>query len=135
MTECLARVNPSAHRTDELLHKIANACMEVKAKDVVGLDVREVFDLSDYFVVATGRSDRQVQGIANRILSVLNETGTEVVSIEGFEDGHWILIDTGDIVVHVFYESMREHYDIEALWARAKKVDLNGSQKASRVAA
>lgn len=135
MTECLARNKPIDGNADDLMRKIANACLEVKAKDVVGLDVRGVFDLSDYFIIATGRSDRQVQGIANRVLALLEDEGANLVSIEGFEDGHWVLIDTGDIVVHVFYEPKREHYDIEALWARARKLDLSGGAKSAKAAA
>lgn len=135
MSERLARRNSMDGSADDLMRKIASACLEVKAKDVVGLDVRGIFDLSDYFILASGRSDRQVQGIANRVLALLEEQGANLVSIEGFEDGHWILIDTGDIVVHVFYEPKREHYDIESLWARARKVDLNTGPKSAKVAA
>jgi ribosome-associated protein len=106
-----------------IVKRVVSACEEVKAKDVTVLDVHSISDFADYFVVATGRSDRQVQGITNRVCEELYRNGLRPLSVEGYEDGQWVLIDCGEVVVHVFYEPMREHYDLESLWMRAKKLE------------
>ena len=108
----------------EITSRIANASGDAKGKDLTILDVRGVFDLSDYFIVVSGRSDRHAQGICNRVLDELHELGVEPVSIEGLEDGQWILVDFGDVVMHVFYEPVRKRYDIESLWMRAKRLEV-----------
>jgi ribosome-associated protein len=108
----------------EIASRIANACGDAKGKELAVLDVRQIFDLSDYFIVVSGRSDRHVQGICNRVLEELKQLGIEPQSIEGLNDGQWVLIDFGDVVMHVFYEPIRVHYDIESLWMRAKKLEV-----------
>ncbi len=106
----------------DLTKLILSATAEVKAMEAVALDLRKVSDIADYFVIASGKSDRQVQGIANRVIESAAEQGLEPISIEGFETGHWILIDFGDVVTHVFYEPVRQHYDLENLWWKAERV-------------
>lgn len=108
----------------QIVKRVVGACEEVKGKDLTILDVRSLSDFADYFVVVSGRSDRQVQGITNRIADELFKTGVKPLSVEGYEDSQWVLIDCGDVVVHVFYEPVREHYDIESLWMRAGRVPL-----------
>jgi ribosome-associated protein len=103
---------------------VVSACEEVKGRDTLVLDVHSISDFADYFVVVSGRSDRQVQGITNRVVDELCRLGVKPLSVEGYEDGQWVLIDCGDVVVHVFYEPMREFYDIESLWMRAKKLQV-----------
>jgi len=103
---------------------IVNACHDAKGREVTVLDVSEVFDLADYFVIVSGRSDRQVQGICNRIMGSLGDRRIEPISIEGFDDGHWVLLDFEDVIVHVFYEPVRGRYDLEGLWIRANKLDM-----------
>lgn len=112
------------HQAFEVLHLITNACTEAKGRDLKVLNVSELFGLSDYFVIVSGRSDRQVQGIANRILESLEKAGVETPQVEGMDQCHWVLIDCGDMVVHIFYEPVREHYGIENLWGQAKQVPL-----------
>lgn len=104
--------------------RVVNACEEVKGKDVSILDVRTLSDLADFFVVVSGRSDRQVQGITNRVIEELLRSGARPISVEGYEDGQWVLVDCGDVVVHIFYEPAREFYDIESLWMRAKRLSM-----------
>ena len=103
---------------------IIDACSEAKGRDISVLRVSQVFDLADYFVIDSGRSDRQVQGISNRVLESLEKIGVKPNSMEGFEEGQWVLLDIGDVIVHVFYEPLRRHYDIESLWRRAKKLEI-----------
>lgn len=100
---------------------VLHACSETKARDLTILNVEQVFSLSSLFIIASGRSDRQVQGICNRIRMSLEEHGLTPISIDGYEQGHWILMDYGDVVVHVFYEPVREHYGLESLWSGAQR--------------
>lgn len=104
--------------------KILECASEAKGKDLALLDVSSVFDMASFFVIVSGRSDRQVQGISNRIQLTLEEQGIKPISKDGFEEGHWVLLDYGDVIVHVFYEPMRDHYDLERLWKNAMKVEL-----------
>jgi ribosome-associated protein len=121
----------------QLAHKTANIADEAKGIDVVMLDVSTVFNLADYFIVASGKSDRHVQGICNRILAELSEKyKLEPLAIEGYEKAHWILMDYGDVIIHIFYEQERNHYSIESLWMEAVRVNWKNKQrKREKVAA
>jgi ribosome-associated protein len=98
--------------------------LEKKAYDLVVLDVRGLTSLADYFVICTGRSDTQVQAIALSIDENLGRMGLKPLSREGFATGHWVLIDYGDVIVHAFYEPVREYYDLERLWGHAPSLQL-----------
>lgn len=98
--------------------------LDRKAYDLLLLDVSELTSLADYFLICTGRSDTQVQAIAQSIEEGLSALGRKPRTIEGMSGGHWVLMDYGDVVVHVFLESAREFYDLERLWARAPVVQL-----------
>lgn len=108
----------------DLALKILECASDAKGKDLALLDVSSVFDLASFFVIVSGRSDRQVQGISNRIQLTLEEMGIQPTSKDGFDEGHWVLLDYGDVIVHVFYGPMREHYDLERLWKNSMKVEL-----------
>lgn len=114
----------------EIVERVISACMDAKGRDIVILDVAEVFGLADNFIVVSGRSDRQSQGIANKVIDHLAREGVKPTSIQGFEEGHWIVVDYDDVVVHVFYEPARMHYNIESLWAKAGRhtVDSKSGQ-------
>lgn len=98
--------------------------LDKKAYDLLLLDVREQTALADYFLICTGRSDTQVQAIAQSVDEHLSKLGRRPRAIEGLGTGHWVLIDFGDVIVHVFLESVRAFYDLERLWARASVVTL-----------
>jgi ribosome-associated protein len=108
----------------ELATIIVNACSDARAKEPVVLNVKPISDIADNFIIVSGRSDRHVQGITNKIIAALEPLGLAPESVEGFDKAHWVLIDLGEIVVHVFYEPIREYYDLEGLWARATKVPM-----------
>jgi ribosome-associated protein len=94
-----------------------------RGRDVVILDLREQTPMFDYFVVVTGTSRRQLHSISEEIDHVLKrEYGDRRLGIEGFADSHWILLDFGDVVVHMFDDETRQYYDLEHLWAGAKRV-------------
>jgi ribosome-associated protein len=106
-----------------LVSMIVHACDDAKVENLTVLDVSKVFSLADYFLVCSGRSDRQVLGIANRISQELEEKGHQPLAIEGTDQAHWVLMDYGDVVVHIFYEPERSRYNIEDLWLNAKKIE------------
>lgn len=102
------------------------AAMRKKALDVIALDVRARTTVADYFVICSGSSNRQVQAIAEAIELDLKKSGFYPLGIEGFTHGSWILLDYGDIVMHIFYQPVREFYELERLWADAPRVILEG---------
>jgi ribosome-associated protein len=98
--------------------------LEKKAYDLVVMEVRDITSIADYFIVCSGRSDRQVQGIAQGIEENLRARGVRPHSVEGAGRGQWVLMDFSDVIVHIFYEPVREFYDLEGLWGDAPRVEL-----------
>jgi ribosome-associated protein len=98
--------------------------LDKKACDLVVLDVHEHTSIADYFIVCSGRSDRQVQSIAQGIEENAADEGFKPFAAEGTQRGHWALIDFSDVIVHVFYEPVREFYDLDGLWGHAPKAKL-----------
>ena len=107
----------------DLVAAAAGAAAEKQAHDIVVLDVREVFVLTDYFLIASGSSDRQVRTIAEEIQRAARSHGLRPVRREGEREGRWILLDFVDMVAHVFLDEDREFYGLERLWADAPRVD------------
>jgi len=110
----------------------ARAALDHKAIDLVILSIQGLSSFTDYFVIASGSSDRQVQAIASHIEETLAGFGVFPLGIEGKREGRWILLDYGEVVVHIFYHPVREFYDLERLWADAQKIELPAKQKSSR---
>ncbi|HWV38161.1 MAG TPA: ribosome silencing factor [Vulgatibacter sp.] len=102
----------------------AEAALDKKAEDVVILDVAGLTSYADCFVIATGTSDRQVGAIADSIEDKMKKAGHRPIGVEGHGLGHWVLLDFGDVVAHVFYEEARALYDVEGLWADARRVPV-----------
>lgn len=102
----------------------ANAALEKVATDIVAIDVHDVVSFADLFLIASGRSDRQVRSISEGIEEAVKKAGQKVLGVEGRDEGRWVLMDLGDVIVHVFQREVREHYDLERLWSDAKTVDL-----------
>jgi len=103
----------------------ARAALDKKASDVVLLDVQELTSLADFFVIASGRSDTQVRAIAEAVEEALRLRERRPLAVEGFRHGQWVLLDYGDVVVHVFYGPVRSFYDLERLWARAPRTEIS----------
>jgi len=102
----------------------AQAALDKKAYDLLILEVSALTSVADYFVLCTGRSDIQVQAICRAIEEALAKTNIRLLAIEGYTHGQWVLIDCGDVVVHVFYENVREFYNLEGLWVQAPRRQL-----------
>jgi ribosome-associated protein len=103
---------------------LVESALDKKAYDLVVLEVRDLTSIADYFIICSGRSDRQVQSISQGIEEKLGEHGVSAASIEGYTRGQWVLMDFSDVIVHIFYQPVREFYDLEGLWADAPRVEL-----------
>jgi ribosome-associated protein len=112
----------SAEEKAALASRIA---ADKKAMDVVVLDMRDASSITDYFLICSGGSDRQVQAIADAIEEQLEQSGLDSLGVEGYREGRWILMDYGDVLVHVFSQETRDFYDLERLWANAPKIDFS----------
>jgi ribosome-associated protein len=111
----------------EHARRLAEAALDRNAENVVALAVGELTSFADAFVIATAGSDRQARAVADAVAEAAKSAGEAVLGIEGYEDGRWILIDAGDVVVHVFVRDAREHYDLDRLWADAPRIALPAS--------
>lgn len=100
----------------------AESALDKKATELKLLHVEGLTSFCDWFVLCNGSNSRQVQGIARGIIETLKEQGQKPLGIEGMTQSKWILIDLGDILVHVFDETMRSHYDLDGLWVDAPRV-------------
>src|ERR671923_2249300 len=112
----------SAEEKAALTRQIA---ADKKALDVVLLDMRDTSSITDYFLICSGGSERQVQAIADAIDEQLSQSGIASLGVEGYREARWILMDYGDVIVHVFSQDTRGFYDLERLWANAPKVDVS----------
>jgi len=102
----------------------AEAALEKKAYDLVVLEAEHLKSVADYFLVATGRSDVQVQAIARGIEERMFHEASRALSIEGLNHAHWIVLDFNDVVAHIFFEPVREFYRLETNWTDARVVPL-----------
>lgn len=109
----------------QLLATVVRAADGKRAEQIVALDVQNVSLLADYFVIMQGNSERQVKAIADSIDEAVTEAGGTIKNVEGKDGASWILLDLGDVVVHVFQEETRQFYNLEKLWADAERVDIS----------
>ncbi len=103
---------------------VIQAALDKKAFDLVVLEVEHLNSIADYFVIATGRSDVQVQSIARGIEERMGVEGVRPLSVEGMALGHWVVLDYDDVVIHVFFEPARQFYRLESNWSDAREVSL-----------
>ena len=102
---------------------------EKKARDIVVMKLEGLTDITDYFVIAGGTSERHVRTIADGIEAGMKERGINPYSTEGHSDGRWVIIDYQDVIVHIFLEQLRELYDLESLWIEAKRYRIRNEKK------
>ncbi|AUO11304.1 ribosome silencing factor [Priestia megaterium] len=103
----------------ELLSLVVEAADDKKAIDIVALNMEGISLVADYFVICHGNSDKQVQAIAREIKEKAHEQGISLKRLEGFEQAKWVLVDLGDVVVHIFHKDERGYYNLERLWGDA----------------
>jgi ribosome-associated protein len=109
------------------------AALDKKADRPVLLDVRTLSSFADYFLICSGRSDRQVQAIADAIVESQKRIERPPLGVEGHAGGRWVLIDCADLIVHVFHEPIREFYNLEKLWHNAPRLDLAALEQAAKL--
>ena len=115
----------------EAAQRAAQAALDLKANDVVLLDLKGVTDMTDFFVIASGTSDTHVRAIAQNVMEELGKLGVPVHHEEGVTQGRWALLDYVDFVVHVFHPTLRHFYQLERLWSDAKVVPIDQPQGAA----
>ncbi len=106
----------------ELARLCAETGLDYKAEDLVVLDVQGLTSFADFFVIMSGRSTRHVQGLADKIESELRSKRISSKNCEGLREGHWVLLDYDDVIVHIFYKETRAFYDLDGLWHDAPRV-------------
>lgn len=109
--------------SEQLLSVVFDAVEEKKALDPIVLDIRGISLIADYFIICHGNSETQVQSIVNEIRKQADKHKYRIKGVEGLDKSRWVLIDLGDVVVHVFHREDREYYNIERLWSDAKVVE------------
>lgn len=120
----MTRRHAAGHRNDRAtpLDLVLQAADDVKARDMVALDLRGLNDATDWFVIASGTSDAHVRGIAQAVLQRLDAAGVRAHHVEGLQAGRWVLLDFVDVVVHLFHPEARAFYQLERLWNDAPRL-------------
>ena len=109
----------------EMARQLVDVLEEKKAENILLLDIHDIASFTDYFVIMSGRSTRHVQGLAEAIAGELSAKRVSSKHSEGLREGLWVLLDFGEVVVHVFYHENRSFYDLEGLWHDAPKIDVD----------
>ena len=104
--------------SDKPVDIIVEILEDAKGKDLCVLDVREITSIADYMVVVSGTSDRHIKGMSTQLISGLREHGYRPLCVEGEEDREWILVDYGDVVIHLMQQKTRDFYQLEKLWSK-----------------
>lgn len=121
---------PQGQESTELLEIVRNSIEEDKAEDVVEIDLRGKSEIADWMVIASGRSSRQVAAIADKLAERIKIATGRTVRIEGKEASDWVLVDTGDVIVHVFRPEVREFYQLEKMWMDPAAAPVRASDRA-----
>jgi ribosome-associated protein len=129
----VARKDPAQHETQSdtarrLAIEAARIARGDNCEDVLVLDLREASPVTDYFVIATGSSDRQIRAVADEIGAFGKKIGQPPWQVAGKQSGQWVLLDFVDVVVHLFDAERRRYYDLELIWGESPRVDWAGEQ-------
>ena len=117
-------VEAGGDRSRVLADLALKTALDKKALEPVLLDVHELASYTDYILLVSGRSDRQVMAVGDGIIEALGREHVKPIGTEGLRGGQWTLLDFGDVIVHVFYHPVREYYDLESLWIDAPRVPI-----------
>ena len=118
-------MNQENRDTQERVLLCVNALLQKKAKDLTILKVNAVSSFTDYFVICSGGSDRQVQALAEAVREDMKKSDILPLGVEGEKIGKWVLLDYADVIVHIFYEPIRAFYDLERLWPDIPRMDVD----------
>ena len=112
------------YNTQEILNTIAQVIYDKKGLNIVGIDVKGIFNLTDYCMVASGNVDRHVKAMSHEIIEKVREMGLKPLYVDGGDTGEWIVIDYGEIIVHLLVPELRDRYRLEELWHDGKILNL-----------
>ena len=110
---------------EEKLNLIIKTLDTKKAEDIQAIKISDLTIIADYFIIANGMSSTQTRALADEVEFKMKQQGAEPLRVEGERGANWLIIDYGDVVVHVFYKETREHYNLERLWADGEHIDIN----------
>ncbi len=119
-----AELLSNGHKPALLVKEIVHWLDEAKGEEVVTIDLKGKSSIGDFMVIATGRSDRHVGAIAEQLQCKLKEKGLGRVRVEGLETCDWVLLDTGDVIVHIFRPEVREFYNLEKMWSAERPAEV-----------
>jgi ribosome-associated protein len=126
--------SPRSDAALNLARLCAAAALDKKAEDLSLLCLTDLCAYTDYCLLISASSARQVGAVADNVRSVLKKTGIKPLSVSGLREGQWALLDFGEVVVHIFYRPVREYYDLESLWADARRETLDEAELAALLA-
>lgn len=112
----MSAAEPLVDASEQMLDRVLASLDDDKAEDIVQIDLRGRSDMADYMVICSGRSSRQVASIAEKLMDRVKQEFGRISKVEGKDTGDWVLIDTGDVIVHVFRPEVREFYQLEKMW-------------------
>jgi ribosome-associated protein len=112
-------------KENKILYLAVKAVDDKKAEDIITLNMSGVSLLADYFVICQGNSEKQVQSIAHELKKAAQVEGIELKRLEGYDQGRWVLVDLGDVIVHIFHKDERSYYNLEKLWGDAPLVQID----------
>ena len=115
---------PGRFDSKEMVLAAAAAAAEKKATDLLVLEIAKLLDIADYFLICSGSSNKQTKAISNEVRRTLRENGSSPLRVAGEGKGDWILLDYGDLVIHIFTEETRDYYQLERLWRDAAQLDV-----------
>lgn len=113
-----------AKTSEELLESVVKAIDDKRGQDIVALDMKGISIMSDYNVITHASNNRLINAIAEAVVEAGKKNGYEVESVEGQKTGNWVLVDLGSVIVHIFSQEERGHYQLEGLWSEAKNINL-----------
>ncbi|MBB6183892.1 ribosome silencing factor [Oleiagrimonas soli] len=130
-----AQATVSAHPSDQLLrNRVVAALEDLKAKDVIEIDVRGKTSIADLLIIASGTSSRHVKSIADEVIKFAKQAGVLPLGVEGQAEAEWVLVDLGDIIIHVMLPRIREFYGLERLWTVGDGIEDDDAPEAQRQA-
>src|SRR5690625_247255 len=109
---------------NEILESISTSCENIKAENIVALNMKNTTPAEDYFVICEASNEKQVQASASTIQKELGAINIPIARVGGFNDGRWILVDTNDVICHIFHSEERGYYNLDRLWGDAQEVNL-----------
>lgn len=114
---------------EQLSEVAVRALQDVKAQDIHVMDVRDITSITDYMIIASGTSNRQVRALANNLAEECKKTGNKVLGMEGEQKAEWVLVDLGDVIVHIMQPATRDFYQLEKLWTITEDADRGKAQE------